>query len=77
MEMNICPNASVKLCLRGSLRALESADYIYIYTNALKHSQYYRAMNLVKDTGKMIFYLHSSNSNENLRRFYRDLSSRV
>ena len=57
----------------GGYNALERASYIYIYTSALKHSQYYRAMNLVKSTGKMLFYLNGTNVDENLRQFQRDL----
>lgn len=57
----------------GAYNALESADFIYIYTNALKHEQYYKAMNMIKRKGKMLFYLGSTNTEENIVRFYRDL----
>ena len=58
---------------RGSLLALERADYVYIYTDALKHSQYYRAMSIVKNKNKMLYYLGSSNVDECLRQFEREL----
>ena len=57
----------------GAYHAMERADYIYIYTSALKHAQYYRAMNLIKSTGKVLFYLGSTNVDENLVRFKNDL----
>ena len=57
----------------GSLLALESADFIYIYTSALKHSQYYKAMNIVQSGGKMLYYLGSSNTEECLRQFEREV----
>ena len=57
----------------GGYNMLESADYIYIYTSALKHKQYYRAMNLIRSKGKQLFYLGSTNTAENVMRFYRDL----
>ena len=46
---------------RGSLLALERADYVYIYTDALKHSQYYKAMDIVRKGGKVLYYLGSGN----------------
>ena len=58
---------------RGSLLALERADYIYIYTDALKHSQYYRAMSIVKNKNKMLYYLGSSNVDECLRQFEKEM----
>ena len=58
---------------QGAMNSLESADFIYIYTSALQHKQYYQAMNLIKRKGKMLFYLGSTNTNENIARFYRDL----
>lgn len=60
----------------GGYHALERADIVYIYTSALKHSQYYRAMNLIRSSGKMLFYLKSTNTDENLQQFYRELSRR-
>lgn len=59
----------------GSFHALERADFIYIYTSALKHAQYYRAMNLVKRQGKMLYYLGSGNIDECLRQFAKELGS--
>lgn len=35
----------------GGYNALESCSHIYIYTSALKHKVYYRAMNLIKKEG--------------------------
>ena len=58
---------------QGAMLSLESADFIYIYTSALKHAQYYRAMDMIRRKGKMLFYLGSTNTNENVSRFYRDL----
>ena len=58
---------------QGAMNSLESADFIYIYTSALKHDQYYRAMDMIKRKGKMLFFLGSTNTNENINRFYRDL----
>ena len=58
---------------QGAMNSLESADFIYIYTSALKHDQYYRAMDMIKRKGKMLLYLGSTNTNENVSRFYRDL----
>ena len=57
----------------GSITALEKADYIFIYTSALKHKQYYKAMNIIKSHGKMLFYLGSTNTDECLRQFRKDL----
>ena len=57
----------------GSITALEKADYIFIYTSALKHKQYYKAMNIIKSHGKMLFYLGSTNTDECLRQFREDL----
>ena len=57
----------------GAVNALESADYIYIYTNALKHDQYYRAMNIIRSGNKMLYYLGSTNVEENIKKFYNDL----
>ena len=59
----------------GGFNALESASYIYMYTGAMKHMQYFRAMNLIRRDGRMLFYLGSTNTSENIRRFYRDLCS--
>ena len=53
----------------GAAGAMERADYIYVYTDALKHAQYYRAMNIVKSKGKVLYYLGSSNVDECLRQF--------
>ena len=58
----------------GAVGALERADYIYVYTDALKHAQYYRAMNIVKSKGKVLYYLGSSNIDECLRQFGVELS---
>ena len=57
----------------GSITALEKADYIFIYTSALKHKQYYKAMDIIKSRGKMLFYLCSTNTDECLRQFRKDL----
>ena len=57
----------------GGYNALEGASYIYIYTSAIKHSVYYRAMNLIRKSGKMLFFLGSTNTEENIVRFCRDL----
>ena len=57
----------------GGYNALERADFIYMYTDALKHSQYYRTMNMIRSRNKMLFYLGSTNMNENIVRFYNDL----
>ena len=57
----------------GAVNAMESADYIYIYTNALKHDQYYRAMNIIRAGNKMLYYLGSTNMEENIKKFYKDL----
>jgi len=61
----------------GGYNALERADFIYIYTDALKHSQYYRTMNLIRSSNKMLFYLGGSNTKENILRFYHDLCKSV
>lgn len=58
---------------QGAMGTLEGADFIYIYTSALTHKQYYKAMDIIKRKGKMLFYLGSTNTNENVSRFYRDL----
>ena len=58
----------------GAVGALERADYIYVYTDALKHAQYYRAMNIVKSKGKVLYYLGSSNIDECLRQFGSELN---
>ena len=58
----------------GAVGALERADYIYIYTDALKHAQYYRAMNIVKSKGKVLYYLGSINIDECLRQFGSELN---
>ena len=58
---------------QGAMGALESADFIYIYTSALQHKQYYKAMDIIRRKGKMLFYLGSTNTNENVMRFHRDL----
>lgn len=57
----------------GSITALEKANYIFIYTSALKHKQYYKAMDIIKSRGKMLFYLSSTNTDECLRQFRKDL----
>ena len=57
----------------GGYNALEGASYIYIYTSAIKHSVYYRAMNLIRKSGKTLFFLGSTNTEENIVRFCRDL----
>ena len=57
----------------GAVGALERADYIYVYTDALKHAQYYRAMSIVKSRGKVLYYLGSSNLDECLRQFDEEL----
>ena len=57
----------------GGFNALERADFIYVYTNVLQHAQYYRAINLAKSKGKMLFYLGNTNISENLRQFEREL----
>ena len=58
----------------GAVGALERADYIYAYTDALKHAQYYRAMSIVKSKGKVLYYLGSSNIDECLRQFGIELN---
>lgn len=58
----------------GAVGALERADYIYIYTSALQHAQYYRAMNIVRSRGKMLYYLGSSNVDECLKQFAAELN---
>lgn len=60
----------------GSYNALERADFIYIYTSALKHSQYYKAMGIIKNKEKMLFYLGSTNTDECLQQFRRELCSK-
>ncbi len=57
----------------GDYNALERADYIYIYTGALMHKQYYRAMKLIRKSEKMLFYLGSTNVDECLHQFRKDL----
>ena len=57
----------------GGFNALERADYIYVYTSALKHKQYYRCVSMAKNTGKMLFYLNGSNVDVNLAKFQKDL----
>ena len=55
----------------GSFNALAGADYIYVYTNALQHKQYYRAMNLIRREGKALFYLggHKRECSSDIWRF--------
>ena len=57
----------------GGFNALERADVIYIYTNALQHKQYYRAMSLIEKKRKMLYYLGSSNVDECLRQFGKEV----
>jgi len=57
----------------GGYNALEGADYIYAYTNALQHKVYYRAMKLVKKEHKALFYLGGTNIDENITRMHADL----
>jgi len=57
----------------GGYNALEGADYIYAYTNALQHKVYYRAMKLVKKEHKALFYLGGTNIDENITRMHVDL----
>lgn len=61
----------------GADNAMERADFIYIYTNALQHQQYYRAMEIIRRYGKMLYYLGSTNVEENIRKFYRDLCGTI
>ena len=61
----------------GGLLALERADYIYIYTSVLKHEEYRRAMHIVNSQRKTQFYLDTTNIDENLRRFLKDLCPQV
>ena len=51
----------------------ESTTLIYIYTGALMHKQYYRAMKLIRKSEKMLFYLGSTNVDECLHQFRKDL----
>ena len=57
----------------GGYNALEGADYIYAYTNALQHKVYYRAMKLVKKEHKALFFLGGTNIDENITRMHADL----
>ncbi len=52
---------------------IEKADFLYIYTDALKHEQYYRAINIANKCHKMLYYLSTTNIEENIKRFYHDL----
>ena len=54
--------------------ALGRVDYIYIYTDALKHAQYYRAMNIVKSKGKVLYYPGNSNGDECLKQSVGELN---
>ena len=57
----------------GGVNALEGADYVYIYSNALQHKQYYKAMNLIRKQNKVLFYLNGTNTSENIVKMYGDL----
>lgn len=57
----------------GGVNALEGADYVYIYSNALQHKQYYKAMNLIRKQNKVLFYLNGTNTAENVVKMYEDL----
>ena len=57
-----------------SLKVGAKYKIVYIYTSALKHKQYYKAMNMIRKGEKMLFFLKSSNTDESLRQFSRDLT---
>ena len=57
-----------------SLKVGAKYKIVYIYTSALKHKQYYKAMNMIRKGEKMLFFLKSSNTDECLRQFSRDLT---
>ena len=57
----------------GSYKAIEQADFVYIYTNVLKHSQYYKAMNIIRNGKKMLYYLDGANIDKNLSQFQKEL----
>ena len=41
--------------------------------NWVKHDQYYRAMNIIRAGNKMLYYPGSTNMEENIKKFYKDL----
>lgn len=51
----------------------ESIDYVYFFTDMLKHHVYYRFVGLVKTKGLTFGYLNGSNIDATVKQMYKDL----
>lgn len=56
-------------------KLVSNADYVYFFTDCIKHSTYYRFINIVREEGKSFGYIHSVNIENNIRQIYRDFES--
>lgn len=52
---------------------VSNADYVYFFTDYIKHSTYYRFINILREEKKPFGYIHSINIENNIRQIYNDL----
>lgn len=56
-------------------KVLENADYVYFFTEFIKHSTYYKYVNITREKGIPFGYIHSVNVSGNIRKIYNDTLS--
>lgn len=56
-------------------RLLKRADYVYFFTNIIKHCTYMRFIRIVREQDIPFGYIHSINIQSNIQQIYRDISA--
>lgn len=54
-----------------------NADYVYFFTDFIKHSTYYKYVNIARDKGVPFGYIHSVNVAANVRQIYDETVNRL
>lgn len=64
----ISPNVSNSI----NARMVEKADHVYLFTDTLGHTNYYKFMNAIREAGVPFGYMHGVNIQKNIRQVYSE-----
>lgn len=56
-------------------KSLQTADYIYFFTDIMSHGSYCRYIKFVREYGLKFGYLHTINIESNINQIYEDIQN--
>ena len=56
-------------------KSLQTADYIFFFTNIMSHGSYYKYIKCVREYGLKFGYLHTINIESNINQIYEDIQN--